>query len=1219
MAKTQKDAILEIALQYRLDGASLDKSVKEATAKYKAEQLKSNGEFKKIRKKDQADYRADLDKRYKDYKSFNTKRKKASSTYYSFIRGLRKKDFTLFKSTEEKKTKVVQNENKKRKSFASGFSNFGAKLGTISSYGLAIAIINKFKQAITYAITKTIEFETAFTDLAVKSGYTNKQMKLVTASIYEVASSTKYSTLEIVDAATALGKLGFEANEVVDVLPNVANVAAATGESLDNTAKIIGKVINAYGYSADQAQVVSDRMVEIFNSSALDLEKFNTAFSYVGAAAASTGTSFDELTAAMAILADRGVTASKIGTGLRNVFTKLGREGDTLRDILVRVNTEQLHFYEVAELVGRRAANQLFIMADGIEEFDKKVKDADDNFNAAAIAAATQMDTFQAKLDVIINTWTNAFAGSMVKDNEEWQASFEDSIDLMDKFISLTDKGEQAFVTRIGLTNPKVIEGFKKTKEAMLVSGEDASKDHDVVMRMIQDRRELVRDRGEDPFYDKYLQGLSKLANNIHDQFGESNTITDFIIDQDEKKEKAVLSKRFTDWQSAVQEAIGDLNYNFGAEASNEFKRLYAEGDGFNDYLSKLYVDGLISPENLALIKSERAKIASDKDIPNEIKALLGIETTETDIDALKRRIKDNQREISILNKGKSDWAKDTLANNISAIQDRMDAIDKAKKDFCKRHPVEAALEGYECDKKSSRTRSQIGKFEENIVEKERYKTAKNELKNQYDDAERLGDLDKQKSIRQDQLQLESQYRHQLNEQFKEYLKKQGDARDSFVKKYPDQADQFDKNISDTKRKQITAQQTGVRNESDLLHDEVELKKKMYVKDAVARSQYNEKMYKLRNEMNKEADTPKKRQKYYDQMNTLTDEYFDKEIDTASKAMMDLEMLLVNTKRQNARNISMFGENAQTTDIQEMIKQIEKLKAVIAKYREEREGKKKGVSEGADFQDFDYFGAAMDMSQNIYDAYATAGNIRLDQLKTQVANELEVIQGRYDEEANIRNGALEAGVISQEAATEAEERANKKRIDKENAANRKLFEAQKKRDKEDAIFTGLSSTAEALALAFAEYPTPIAPIMAAISAAAIASSTAMNIKAISKRKFVPQKYAEGGMVYGASHAAGGVPFTVRGQGGYEMEGGEYIVNKEAVKDNYDELERINGKTKGVKRKFATGGSVQYDSTSDAINEALIEVLSQPVRAYVTDQDLAKSESERRALTEKTSY
>ena len=243
-------------------------------------------------------------------------------------------------------------------------------------------------------------------------------------------------------------------------------------------------------------------------------------------------------------------------------------------------------------------------------------------------------------------------------------------------------------------------------------------------------------------------------------------------------------------------------------------------------------------------------------------------------------------------------------------------------------------------------------------------------------------------------------------------------------------------------------------------------------------------------------------------------------------------------------------------------------------------------------------------------------------MQQQADAELAIIQGRHEAEMGILDSALSAGIISQDDAAAAKERADKRKIQKENKVAKKMFDAQKKIDMQTAIFTGISSTAQAVAQAFANSPHPIAAaVFAGISTAAIAASTAMNIKGISQRKFVPKKFADGGMVHGASHAEGGVPFTVRGNGGYEMEGGEFIVNKESAKNNLAELERINGKTRTGKRKFATGGTVaeNLESTNSSINEALLEALNKPVRAFVTTQDLEKSESERNALSKKTSY
>jgi len=116
-------------------------------------------------------------------------------------------------------------------------------------------------------------------------------------------------------------------------------------------------------------------------------------------------------------------------------------------------------------------------------------------------------------------------------------------------------------------------------------------------------------------------------------------------------------------------------------------------------------------------------------------------------------------------------------------------------------------------------------------------------------------------------------------------------------------------------------------------------------------------------------------------------------------------------------------------------------------------------------------------------------------------------------------------------------------------------------------------------------------------------------------------------VTGPSHEQGGVPFTVRGQGGYEMEGGEYIVNKRATQKYKSVLDQINNYGKS-NYKFADGGIVK-DPTRvaekqlellEAIavsNISLVGKLDKPVRAFVASDDL-RSDSNALRIKERNS-
>ena len=113
------------------------------------------------------------------------------------------------------------------------------------------------------------------------------------------------------------------------------------------------------------------------------------------------------------------------------------------------------------------------------------------------------------------------------------------------------------------------------------------------------------------------------------------------------------------------------------------------------------------------------------------------------------------------------------------------------------------------------------------------------------------------------------------------------------------------------------------------------------------------------------------------------------------------------------------------------------------------------------------------------------------------------------------------------------------------------------------------------------------------------------------------------MVDGPSHADGGVPFTVQGQGGYEMEGGEFIVNKRSASMHRELLERINnsGRTAPMQgnQVFAQGGivgaiaenqSIEYLKAIAASNVDIAQQSKKPTRAYVSSKDLQNDRRER---------
>jgi hypothetical protein len=109
-----------------------------------------------------------------------------------------------------------------------------------------------------------------------------------------------------------------------------------------------------------------------------------------------------------------------------------------------------------------------------------------------------------------------------------------------------------------------------------------------------------------------------------------------------------------------------------------------------------------------------------------------------------------------------------------------------------------------------------------------------------------------------------------------------------------------------------------------------------------------------------------------------------------------------------------------------------------------------------------------------------------------------------------------------------------------------------------AVEAGVNAVAGASALPF---PANIPAIIAALAAVASAVASAKNFATV-------VKYADGGalkagVLYGPSHAQGGIPFTIDGRAGFEAEAGEGILPKNTMQHNFGlfELLRTAGRTK----------------------------------------------------------
>jgi hypothetical protein len=206
----------------------------------------------------------------------------------------------------------------------------------------------------------------------------------------------------------------------------------------------------------------------------------------------------------------------------------------------------------------------------------------------------------------------------------------------------------------------------------------------------------------------------------------------------------------------------------------------------------------------------------------------------------------------------------------------------------------------------------------------------------------------------------------------------------------------------------------------------------------------------------------------------------------------------------------------------------------------------------------------------------------------------QALELRTEERIKAIDEQVQSGALSEEAAEKEKEKIRKE-----------AFEKQKKLDIASATMSYLTGLVQTIA-GNAKLGFPFALIMSSIQSAILTAAYATNLAKIKK-----QKFQDGGLIQGESHAKGGVPFTVAGRGGFEAEGGEYIVKKSTV-DNYgvDFMNALNNMK--VPKMFAEGGYVAptpAGTISDQVSRGVSELVSvtenRQLQVINVEQDFTK--------------
>ena len=187
----------------------------------------------------------------------------------------------------------------------------------------AIAVAGSFTLMAVEGAKFEDEMVRTFTIIGAGMNVSASTMVDLTDTARVLGRETLFSATQAAQGMQILARSGFGAREVIRTIRPVLNMAIVGNLQMAESSSIAVTAMRSFELSAFEASRVVDVLSVLMSRANTDIRMAGEALSYVGAIAHSAGMSLEEAGAAIGVISDGGVQASRAGTGLRAAIAKL--------------------------------------------------------------------------------------------------------------------------------------------------------------------------------------------------------------------------------------------------------------------------------------------------------------------------------------------------------------------------------------------------------------------------------------------------------------------------------------------------------------------------------------------------------------------------------------------------------------------------------------------------------------------------------------------------------------------------------------------------------------------------------------------------------------------------------------------------------------------------------------------------------------------------------
>ncbi len=152
---------------------------------------------------------------------------------------------------------------------------------------------------------------------------TAEDFALLEERAISLGTNTRFTATQAASGLTELARAGLSVSDSLEAVGTSLTLAQAGGVSIADAAAITTTALKVFNLEASRAGTIADTLVISANSAKTNVAEMGQAFTFVAANAADLNVNVQDTSAALAILAEGGLTATRGGTALRAVLLGL--------------------------------------------------------------------------------------------------------------------------------------------------------------------------------------------------------------------------------------------------------------------------------------------------------------------------------------------------------------------------------------------------------------------------------------------------------------------------------------------------------------------------------------------------------------------------------------------------------------------------------------------------------------------------------------------------------------------------------------------------------------------------------------------------------------------------------------------------------------------------------------------------------------------------------